>query len=478
MKSLILKYFSYLYSMKKKIIFLMLIFSLIITSGFSCGVGGTKSPATLEPITLKYWRVWDGPDAFQEIIDKYQAIHPNIKIEYRKLRYEEYERELLEAWAEERGPDIFSIHNTWVKGYVPKIIPLPESTKMTYQFQKGTVKKEIVTETRTIKSMGLGEIKNNFLDVVAGDVVIKSQDPKTKIIKEEIYGLPLSVDTLALYYNKDLFNNAGIPNPPTLWDRNFQQSVKKLTKQNMRGEIIQSGIAMGGSRNIERFSDVLSILMMQSGAQMMSGETVTFNIVPDLLKSQGLSPGIDALRFYTDFANPAKEVYSWNSGLDNSLEMFLQGNLAMMFGYSYHLPIIKTRAPRLNFEITRLPQVSASSNLNFANYWVEVVSRSTRNPDAAWHFLQFVAKEENVKSYLNKTKKPTALKNLIEEQNSDLEIGVFAKQLLTAKSWYKGKDSNAAELIMADMIDGVVLEGMEIGDALNLSARRIQQTIK
>jgi len=461
---------------KKKFIFLVLFIIIFTTSGCSLGGGGGTSD-TLEPITLKYWRVWEGKDAFDEIIAKYNAIHPNVNIEYRKLRYSEYERALLEAWAEDRGPDIFSIHNTWIKGYASKIVPLPLSTKMVYQFQQGTVKKELVTEIRATKSIGLKELKNDFIDVVYNDVVIKTEDPETKQISEGIYGLPLSVDTLAMYYNKDLFNNAGIPNPPEVWDRNFQQAVKKLTKQDSKGNIIQSGVAMGGSTNVERFSDILSILMMQSGAQMMNGNAVTFHLTPPYLESQGLNPGADALRFYTDFANPAKEVYSWNSSMENSLDLFMQGKLAMILGYAYHLPTIKAGAPKLNFEISKLPQINDSSNMNFANYWVEVVSKKTKNVDAAWDFIQFATKEENVKSFLDKANKPTALRNLIDVQKEDLEIGVFADQLLTAKSWYQGKDSNAMELIIADMIDSVIMGEEELEDAVRLGVQRVQQTI-
>ena len=61
----------------------------------------------------------------------------------------------------------------------------------------------------------------------------------------------------------DLLNNAGIPELSPYWNQDFQQQVKKLTKQDVRGELIQSGVALGGSKNIERSSDILSALMMK-----------------------------------------------------------------------------------------------------------------------------------------------------------------------------------------------------------------------
>jgi len=432
----------------------------------------------MKPITLTYWRVYDGEDAFEEILDAYKKLHPFITINYRKLRYSEYESELINALAEDRGPDIFSIHNTWLKKYLTKITPMPPTITMAYPVVRGTIKKEVIPELKTTKSPNLNDIKNNFVDAVYQDVVIPTLNEKTKQYEEKVYGLPLSVDTLAMYYNKDLFNNAGITEPPAYWNNEFQQDVKKMTKQNEKGEIIQSGAALGGTNNVERYSDILSILMMQNGSVMMDdGGQVLFNRIPTTFKDQKYNPGLEALRFYSDFANPAKEVYSWNKNIDNSLNMFAQGKLGIMFGYAYHLPTIKAQAPKLNFGITKLPQIEGNPPVNFANYWVETVSNKSKHADEAWDFIQFEAQADQVKTYLANAKKPTALRALINEQIDDLEIGVFTEQVLTAKSWYKGADSNAMEKIFADMIEAVILAQDRIENVINLAANKVGQTV-
>jgi ABC-type glycerol-3-phosphate transport system substrate-binding protein len=66
-----------------------------------------------------------------------------------------------------------------------------------------------------------------------------------------------------MYYNQSLFDQAGIVNVPKYWNAEFQQTIKKLTKQDSKGNITQSGVALGASTNIERYSDILSVLMMQ-----------------------------------------------------------------------------------------------------------------------------------------------------------------------------------------------------------------------
>ncbi|HPY99231.1 MAG TPA: extracellular solute-binding protein [bacterium] len=455
--------------MFKKIISLFLLAIFILTSGFGCKTVDKQTQTAMQPITLTYWRVFDDSDAFQEIIDKYKAIHPNITINYRKLRYEEYELELLNALAEDRGPDILSLHNTWLRKYQNKLTPMPASITMAYPIEQGTVKKEVVPVLKTVKSLSLNDLKNTFIDVVYDDVVLDDN---------QIYGLPLSVDTLVLYYNRDLLNNAGITQAPKYWNKEFQQNVKKLTKQDPVQGITQAGIGLGGSTNIERYSDILSVLMMQNGATMMDGKQVLFNTIPPAAQDTKYNPGLEALRFYIDFSNPGKEVYSWNSDLPNSLNLFISGKLAMMFGYSYHAATIKAQAPKLNFSISALPQIEGSPiEVNFANYWVESVSKKSKYPNEAWDFIQFATKEEQVKSYLTKTKKPTALRSLIASQREDNDLSVFASELLTAKSWYRGKDANAAEVAIGEMIDNARQNPNKILDAINTGAAKVQQTV-
>ncbi len=457
--------------MYKKISILFFLAIFLISSGFGCKISNKATREAMKPITLNYWRVFDGSDDFQEIIAKYKALHPFITINYRKLRYEEYENTLLNAFAEDRGPDIFSIHNTWMKKYQSKLAPLPPTITMAYPVVKGSIKKEVVPELRTVRSINTTELKNKFVDVVSHDVVLDGK----------IYGLPLFVDTLAMYYNRDLFNNAGISQVPKYWNREFLQDIKKLSKQDQQQNIIQSGVALGGSSNINRFSDIISVLMMQNGAIMMNDDNqIMFNRIPNNSQNNNYNPGLEALRFYTDFSNPLKESYSWNKNLPNSLDMFIDGNLAIMFSYSYDLPIIKSRAPKLNFSVAKLPQIEGNppTNINFANYWVEVVSKKSAHPNEAWDFIQFITKEAQAKSYLKKTKHPTALRSLIASQKNDNDIGVFVDQVLTSKSWYKGKNPQAADTAIKEMVDTVVKNtNIKLKDVINNTATKIQQTI-
>lgn len=455
--------------MKK--IFILSLLGLLTLSGALCKTVSKEVTEATKPVQLVYWRVFDDSDAFTDAIAEYNKLHPNVNITYRKLRYDEFEKTLLDALAEDRGPDIFSIHNTWMRGYQNKLLPLPESITLPYRTIQGTIKKDVAWELQTKKSLSLRDLQTQFVDQVTEDAVIPEGGTK------RIFGLPLSVDTMVMFYNKELLNAAGIPEPAKDW-QTFQEHVKKLTKQDSAGNIVIAGTAMGAANNIDRATDLLSVLMMQNGTKMTDDYgAATFNIVPQGLEGRSTPPGIEALTFYADFASPQKEVYSWNETMPPSLDAFVQGKIAYMFSYSYNLASIRARAPKLNFGMAKLPQIAGNKEVNFANYWMEVVSKKTTHPAEAWDFTQFITGAPIVEKYLEKTKKPTALRVLIQKQSEDINLYPFVTQLLTAKSWYKGRNSLAAEAAIKQMIDDVTRGAYTIPEAINFAVQKVNQTL-
>jgi ABC-type glycerol-3-phosphate transport system substrate-binding protein len=416
--------------------------SLFILTGQSC----SNDAAVQGPppsVTLNWWTVFKDVQDVQPLIAAYRAQFPNVSINLRLLRYEEFETTLLNALAEDRGPDIFTIHNTEIEEYRSKIASMPATTTMKVAEQRGAISKNTFTVDRIFNSYSPRYIMQTFLDQVIKDTYKDS----------ELLGIALSMDTLGLYYNKALLAASGIPLPASTYSE-LQEHVIALTKQDALGNITQSGIALGTSNNIERYTDILSLLMMQNGTQMVDDlGNPTFHELPAQLRGRTSLPAVDALRFYTDFASPTKQVYNWNTSKPNNFEAFLSGQLGYFLGYAYHRPLIEARAPKLNYDIAKAPQIQGNTEVNFANYWVEVVSEKSDARDVAWNFLQFIARPDIVEQYLTDAQLPTATKTLVEKQLEDVDLGPFAEQLLTAQSWYQGKDTQAVTTIFADMIN-------------------------
>ncbi len=437
--------------------------------GLGCKGGNSQAQQQLnQEKTLTIWGVLDSQDDFADSIVAWKVEHPNANVVYKKFRLEEYEKALLDAFAEDRGPDIFAVHNTWVKRYVGKLLALPPKLTIPVLVTTGTIKQETKAELRSVASITPSQVRQNYPDVVSSDAVIKDQ----------IYGLPLSIDSLALYYNKSMLDRAGFPIPPRTWD-DVTQMVKKLTIQDGRGGLVQSGIALGTSNNVERSTDILSALMMQNGAQVFddAGSNAVFDR-PSKTDNQYF-PGLSALQFYTDFANPAKEVYSWHDKLPNSIDAFAQERVAMVLGYSYHNQIIRAQNPRLNFSVTTLPQITGTSRpLTLTNYWVYGVSKKSKSPNESWSFVQNMTSAKGSASYLKKTGRPAAVRGVISQDLQDPDRQTFASQTLIAQRWFPGYDVSIAEDALKDLINGYMLNPASLRDLSRVISGKLGQSLR
>ncbi len=453
---------------KTKILIGLLISVFLITSGLGCRwTADDEIAEKIKPINLVYWRTQDSQDAFTAIIDGWQALYPHISVTYKTIRGEEYEQALLEAWAEDRGPDLFSIPNTWLGKYQTKIlsVDLSQEIVLARQVMVGKIKPEPKLIEEKMKVPNLRELRETFVETVSNGI----------LLEDKIYGLPLGLDLLVLYYNKDLLNNAGIIAPPQTWQE-FVNNVNALTLQDRYGNFIQSGTAMGTAENVANLTDILSLLMLQNGTSMVNQRNqVIFD--QGLIDDPTYFPGIEALRFYIGFANPYQGIYTWNEQMINSLDAFIQGRVGFILGYSNYLPIIKSQAPKLNFDIAKVPQISNSfKEVNYAQYWLETVSKKTKYPSEAWGFLLYAIEAQNAQTFIEKTKRPTAHRALIQKQLEDFDLAPFARGVLTAQTWYQGKNYSLVEEAFEEMVKNVLIGEKTIKEAIKYGAQKVNLT--
>ncbi len=401
--------------LRQSFLYILIVFITAITlTGFGCRrqVPGGADSVDQE---LVVWGLWQESSQIAPIISAFTE-KTGIKVNYKKIAsVASYEKDLLASLAEGRGPDVFVIHHTWVNGKRGIMSPAPAD----------------IVDPRAVS--------DEFVDVVSKDMIVGGQ----------VYALPTSVDSLALYYNRDLLNAAGVARPPATWT-DFQQMVERVTKVNRVGVISQSAAALGAAANINRASDILQLLFLQSGLPIISESGDKIDIDNDI--------GQRSLIFYTDFANRAKRVFTWNLQQDFSIDSFAEGDTATMINYSYHLPTIKAKNPRLNFAIAPVPQIAGSSEgnrINFAAYWPFAVSNSSPAQRAAWTFVRYLTGPDAAKTLNNSQGAPPARREDVVALQRDPVIGVFAEQALTAKSWPRF-DIAATDAVFNELIDSVV----------------------
>ncbi|MBU0545775.1 extracellular solute-binding protein [Patescibacteria group bacterium] len=456
-----------------RLLLLTFLFSSLLIAGFGCKGMTTEEVAATKPVTLEYWTVFDDVDALRAQIAKYRADRPQVTVNLRQLREEELYPRLIEALAEDKGPDIVSVQNKNLRGFLSKLQPMPATAKdTTVQVVKGQVSTQTVVNTKTVNMVTMDKLDKEFVQAIQKDAVAGGK----------IYGLPLSMDVMAVYYNKDLMDRGGVPEPPKNWEE-FQTAVKKLTRYDKQtGKILQSGAAIGTGNNVPGSDDLLYILFKQSRVDFVSKTGAPLFNTPG---KGGESPSVNIMNFYTDFANSTRDTYSWNETMDNALDKFVNGSAVFFFGYNYHNPIIKARAPQLNYGILPMMQLNAEDTpANAATYWLQTVTEKSKNPDSAWNLIDYLTRSSANKAYLDATGRPTALRAYIAEQSEKPELSPFVSQVLTADNWYKGNNYDSAKKSVNDMIHEWLQPapdpekaGQYRQEILNRAVQKINQTM-
>ncbi len=315
----------------------LIIFILILKFIF-----GSGTPA--KEVNLVYWGLWEDKNIMQPLIDQYQAKNRGVKIDYIKLDPQDYREKLIARSKNNQGPDIFRFHNTWLPEIKDVAAPLPSSVMSNEEFDK------------------------TFYP-------IQSKDLKRDSF---YYGIPLTIDGLVLIYNEGLFKKAGINNPPLTWE-DVIDYVGKLTVKNQDGQIITSGMALGTASNVDHFSDIFGLFLIQNGGD---------------LKKLDQPEAAGALESFRKFAEPPNNF--WNETLPNSVNAFIQEKVAMIIVPSWEILTIKAANPEIGLKVVPVPEIPGGRPVSIASYWVEGVSKMSRNQVEAWKFLRYLSEKDNM----------------------------------------------------------------------------------
>lgn len=409
----------------KKITALLTILTLLSLTG--CLKKPTSPPPEQrDDVELTYYRLFDDQDIFEPLIRQYETENSHVTINYRKFTEpEEYLDLIINELAEGEGPDIFSMHNTWFSEHRKKLNPAP---------------------TTLISEESFGDV---FVSVASDDLILPNDSGIPSV-----YGLPMYVDTLALYYNEDQFEDK-IPSrgePATTWGE-LQEDVFKLTKSDNSFERFEvAGIAMGRADNILRALDTLYLLMIQFGVNFYD-EGYTEATFADGVGQ----PGAEALSFLTSFSLPSSKYYCWNAYLadDDSSEKeittFARGKTSMILGYSYLYEQVMDQIDELEkkgdsaiskntVKVAPIPQLedpetSTEKRDAYASYFAETVSRTSPHANEAWKFLSYLVTQESLTHYHEQTHRPTSRRDMIEAQTDEAIYGIFADQIGYAESF-------------------------------------------
>lgn len=330
---------------------------------------------------------------------------------------------LLQEMAKGAGPDVIFTDGEWIALNTEKLVPL---------------KQEV--------GFGMNEFGSWFVRT-ATELLIQGND---------IYGIPLSVDTPVVVFNEEyLIDRLLDRNTPGRTWKEFQEDVEALTQQdNSLTRFARAGVAMGRTDNVHHGADLLENILLQRGTPFFTedGTAATF------ASAQGVNNegrrekfGVEGLKFFTSFANKDYKNFSWNEYLasaeDKNKEYtaFVKGDVAMAFVYSKDFATIqalleseKGAISDKNVYLEAFPQIlnpeNATSRIVIGRLFAGAVPRTTKFSNVAWRFLRYLSNERIQSGFHDATGLPTAHLNLIVEQAADPKTGVFARQAKFARA--------------------------------------------
>ena len=292
------------------------------------------------------------------------------------------------------------------------------------------------------------------------------------------YALPLIIDPLVLYYNRDLLSAAGLARPMAYWDEIYS-AASKLTKKDPALNLTQSAIALGEARNIPRAKEILSLLMLQAGTPI-TAVPPTGGLHSELNNNFNLSisPAESALDFYTQFSNPAKAFYSWNRSLIDAQTHFTSGDSAYYIGFASELRALKNKNPTLNFAVAAVPQSRVSGKtITFGRLRAVAISRGSKNPAQALAAATKLVARDSARALSEIMQLAPARRDILSARPSDSILSVFYDAAVQSRGWLD-PDAGATKDVWNDMIESVTSGRARSFEAINKANEEINELIK
>ncbi len=363
-----------------------------------------------------------------------QAKTKNLTVSYESQNPDTYELDLVNAIAAGVGPDVFIMTHEAILRNKDKIFEIPYANLPRRDY-----------ENRYVRSSNL------FLTDTG------------------ILALPLAIDPMVMYYNKNLMDSAFILNVPEIWD-DVISYTSQTTVSDVSGQISISGGALGTYRNIKDAKGLISILMLQNGNQIVGIDSTSGKYQSTLALSQDLTRRTqEALQFYTSFANVDNSNYSWNEAMPLSKDMFIAGDLGLYFGRSSELTDIRRKNPNLNFQVAFLPQLKDSKNKQTFGYLTAMaVSKQSNNPAAAVQVAGVLASSAVVEPLSERINMVPARKELLGNTPEELYLSVFYNSAIIADAWIDPAPTRTSD-VFENMIRSINSGALSISESITRS---------
>ncbi|MFD7734712.1 ABC transporter substrate-binding protein [Kitasatospora phosalacinea] len=333
----------------------------IVLTASACGGGDSGSGGNSSPKTLTYWASNQGTSlendkaVLEPELKKFEA-QTGIKVNLEVIPWSDLLNRILAATASGQGPDVLNIGNTWSASL--------QATGALLPFDQATFDK-------------IGG-KDRFLESAVASAGAKGKDPAAVPLYSMAYGL---------YYNKKLFQAAGIANPPATWEE-LVEDGKKLTHDDKYGLVIEGGNVSENVHNV-------FALGMQHGTGFFDASGKPTFDSPE---------AVAAVKQYVDFiandkiAAPGNAEYAANQSLTD----FATGKAAMLMWQSAGANLKSHGMNPDDYGVVPVPAPAGATGDKATTSMVAginlAVFKNTKNLDGALNFVKFMTSDEEQKT--------------------------------------------------------------------------------
>lgn len=306
-----------------------------------------------EPISLDWW-IWTSEDTFKAIAQAYEEIHPNVSIQVIYNPWDGYFTKLpLSLQKKEDGPTLFNIHNSYdslLAGYLEPY------------------------------------------DIAVEDLTADYPSAASHVRDGKIYYADYGISTGMIYYNKRLWQEAGLTDEdiPKTWDE-LIQVAKKLTRFDENSNLIQAGF------NYNKNFNVLAMgLNYQFGENMFTADGTEARV-----NSEGMKQAVQML---TDLYT-VHHIGDKDFGTDNE-QSFYQEQSAMVFMWGFLVGNLKTNYPDLEYGTFEIPTLTEDTPYAYYRYNGESTPGINKNAtpaqkEVAQDFIRFFLANDDVQIRLS-----------------------------------------------------------------------------
>ncbi len=421
---------------------LALLMAFVMLTMVACGSAPAESTATqstaqestpaqeetgevVEIEFIQWWASEAGGEYVDVLIENFEAENPNIKVTPITVPFGDVRNQTVANHATGTSADVIAMNPPWVREFYDLGILAPLTD---YVNNDEDYNKEIYQE------VSFSEIE--------GDT----------------YVVPFTQMAFFLYYNIDMFTEAGLEAPTSLED--LVAAAKALTNPNEN----QYGISLVLSEQAAGNGSILSLyplLYALNGRTLVDGK---FTVdTPEMLQAMQVLATMQADGSFLPGTTSKTEV--------QVVEEFAQGNIGMMFEHDGHIFSVNERNPDLNYGIIPIPTMDGTGEPELRHHgWDIGISANSEYKDEAWEFVSYITNEENLMAAANGFQKIPAIKGAVPEFAQDNEMVVEAIE-------YMGEYAMVEELMLMPQSSACWTELTKAGAAVIQGTKTPEQAL-